>query len=1533
MARPIDEKIVRMTLDNANFKDRVKDTLQSFNAINDATKDAGTMDLSGIAKGIASIEKRFSATGVMIASVIKSITDSAISMGKSLYQATVGSLIEGGKKRALNIEQAKFQFAGLGMDVEKTMASANEAVLGTAFGLDEAAVVASQFGATGMRAGKEMTEALRGISGVAAMTGSSYSDIGSIFTTVAGNGRLMGNDLLRLGSRGVNAAATLAKAMNISEEEVRKMVTAGKISFEDFAGAMSDAFGEHATRANETYAGSLSNLRAALSRIGASIYTPRYEQLRNLFNSMTPVVDALNKAIQPLIGAFNDLSGQSISSLITMIDKIDFTKFVELGGITNIVSGFWNIVTIGRTILQSVSQAFKTVFPSSFLTTLLSITAGFEKLTAKLLISNKSASKITTIFTGVFAIFSTVFEIAKVLAKAIFGIIPEGTGGGVLDFLVIIAEMSIAFNESVKEGNFLTETIKGIGKVLGAVGQWLKTPIKHLIGFGAAIRDNIGPAIEWLGNLLAPVANWFREAFAGFGMNEILGGGFLVAVGLFLKKLSDFFDNATDSLDGITGAVKGVFSELGGTLKAFQDQVKYKNLMLIAVSIGILALSLKLLEGISIGDIAKGIGALVGSMAILAGGMMVIEKMSITGGVRASITIIAMSTAILIMAGALKKISDLNPKELITGLAGLVGIVTALSIAIIAISKFGGKIGVSSLGLIALATSVVILASAVKTMSSIDTKDLFKAVVALGVIFAELALFLIIVKGSKIGPGTALGLIGVAAAIKIIVGSINEIAKIDTPGLVKGLATIGIILLELALFSKIAGGPQLLAAGIGISLISVALNGLMGPITTMSKMSWEQLAKGLGGMAVALVAVGLAGLAASGSLAGAAGVMLMAVALNTLMPPILTFSKMSWGSMLKGIGGMVLGLAALAGVSLLLAPASLPMLGFGAAILFMGVAVAAVGAGIALFGVGLVTLASLTATSIAAIISALSLLIKGLGTLIVDIIVFVVDFGTALIGGLEELIPPLIEVTIKIIKAFVGGLIDYLAEMGPRAAEAFVKTIITILEIIGNHSQSFVEAGYDIVINILAGIEEKVPLLQEAALSTILAVINGMADALENNGQDIVGAVVRLMGEVILVVVEAGVQMVQALFGWIPGVKEATADIGSTAEKYIRDNFGAHGVGVDKGEEFSSGMMSTKNTISKTGEEIANYGMKGAGSVNLNNTGVKLGSQLDTGFNSKYKDLRNSGVKVADAGKSGAASIDLTNTGSQLGTELSKGLDSKYSTLRTSGSKVADAGKSGAASISLTSTGSDLGNGLATGVSSKSNNVRTAGKGIANSGKSGAASVSLRNTGSNFGNSFAGGMETSRSSITRKAKSLATAASNAVRNWLQIASPSKLTTGFGRFFGEGFGGGISDRVKYVGSQAKNMAVKATNTLIEYLGEVNPEEEEIKLKIVVDDDFDWDGLGGPIPVGVVPDLRYTNNLASSADNTIRQNRNKEPIDSGKINNDDRELLEVTKEQNKLLRIIASKETSFKINKKDMTDVVNEENALEELGLFF
>src|SRR5699024_5936367 len=91
----------------------------------------------------------------------------AMRTGGQLVGAIAEPLVGGGMRRALNIEQAEFMLTGLGADVESIMKSAHEAVLGTAYSLDEAAKAASQFYAAGVSQGEEMTKALLGISGVA----------------------------------------------------------------------------------------------------------------------------------------------------------------------------------------------------------------------------------------------------------------------------------------------------------------------------------------------------------------------------------------------------------------------------------------------------------------------------------------------------------------------------------------------------------------------------------------------------------------------------------------------------------------------------------------------------------------------------------------------------------------------------------------------------------------------------------------------------------------------------------------------------------------------------------------------------------------------------------------------------------------------------------------------------------------------------------------------------------------------------------------------------------------------------------------------------------------------------------------------------------------------------------------------------------------------------------------------------------------------------------------------------------------------
>ena len=391
MSQTIDSKVVEMRFDNAQFEQNVATSLQTLDklkqslnlekstkGLENVSAAVKNVDLSDISSGIDALEKRFSTFGIIGMRVIQNLTDSAMRFGKNIIGGAWNTIMTKGKTRAFNIENARFQLQGLLGDaktVQTVMDNASAAVDGTAYGLDEAAKVASQFAASGVQAGKEMENALLAISGTAAMTNSSYEDIGRIFTTVAGNGRVMADQLNQLSSRGLNAAATLTEYFNkvndgsqeasdsvksaikeitkgskISEKELRDYVSKGLINFDLFATAMNDSFGEHAKKANLTVLGALSNVKAALGRIGALFYSPLIEQdgpVVKFLNTLRDKINNVKTGLEPIATIVTDLIKKLVTWADTMLKKLD-------------VEGFFKIVNNGVTKLQNgLKKGFK----------------------------------------------------------------------------------------------------------------------------------------------------------------------------------------------------------------------------------------------------------------------------------------------------------------------------------------------------------------------------------------------------------------------------------------------------------------------------------------------------------------------------------------------------------------------------------------------------------------------------------------------------------------------------------------------------------------------------------------------------------------------------------------------------------------------------------------------------------------------------------------------------------------------------------------------------------------------------------------------------------------------------------------------------------------------------------------------------------------------------------------------------------------------------------------------------------------------
>lgn len=344
----IDNRIVILSFDNKDFEknvqtsmntlDKLKNNLdlsQSSKGLTALAASAKSFDLGPMGRAIESIKDRFSSLGIVGMTVLQNLTNTAVDFGKRLINAAIEPLTSGGWKRALDIEQATFQMEGLlgkteggAEKIKAIMQEVQESVKGTAFGANEAARVASQLVATGVEDAQQMREYLDGVAGAAAMTGGAYDEIGHIFTTVAGQGKLMGEQLNQFAYRGLNVAATLSKQMGITEAEFRDMVHDGKVTFDMFAKGLAEAFGDQAVKANETFTGSLANMRAALARIGQDVATPALTYLRDLFNSLRLLIDAVHERLKPFIETLNNKLTKAAKNATEFID--DLTE--ALGG-------------------------------------------------------------------------------------------------------------------------------------------------------------------------------------------------------------------------------------------------------------------------------------------------------------------------------------------------------------------------------------------------------------------------------------------------------------------------------------------------------------------------------------------------------------------------------------------------------------------------------------------------------------------------------------------------------------------------------------------------------------------------------------------------------------------------------------------------------------------------------------------------------------------------------------------------------------------------------------------------------------------------------------------------------------------------------------------------------------------------------------------------------------------------------------------------------------------------------------------------
>ena len=605
--------------------------------------------------------------------------------------------------------------------------------------------------------------------------------------------------------------------------------------------------------------------------------TALIEAAKNAFEGLASVVKPISEGFREI---FPPITSERLYNLTVGLKE--FTSHLKLGesASKNLKNTFKGLFAV----LDIVKQAFSAVFNA-----IVPLFGGLDDL----------GGGILTVTGGIGEWLVALDEFIKkndIFNKAIQGVIGfVGKAAGA--FKDFAAEIKDRFNlpdlDEIKESlkdflNLVKEKIKLPGlELIHATLERIHERMSHVGESAGNMKNGVLNAIEAMGNALAnckflqllqalwngvkAIGGGIAKALSGLAdtliekvsnadfsgaidlLNGLSIGGIALAVTKFLKSFTEPLEGLQGILDGVTGILDGV----RGCFEAYQTQLKAGTLLKIATAIGILAASIVVISLIDSEKLSASLGAMTVMFADLIGAMAVFNKLGGFTG-KGSTKLIVFAGAVLILSSAVKKLADLSWEQLAKGLVG-VGVLLAELDAFMATAKFSKKATSTATGMVILAAAVKILASVVKDLADLEWEQLGKGLVGVGVLLAEVDIFLNTAKFGGKAISTATGMVILAAAMKILASVCKDFGEMKWEEIGKGLTSVGILLAEVAAFTNLTGNAKhVISSGLALIEIAAAMKIFASAMSDFAQFSWEQIGKGLTAMGGALAEVAIA---------------------------------------------------------------------------------------------------------------------------------------------------------------------------------------------------------------------------------------------------------------------------------------------------------------------------------------------------------------------------------------------------------------------------------------------------------------------------------------------------------------------------------------------------------------------------------------------------------------------------------------------------------------------------------------------------
>ena len=916
----IDERVVKMSLDNSQFEQGINKTSgllsklkqalnldKSVESINNVDKAVSGVSFNPLTSGLQGVQSGFNAMGAVAFSVLNRMTNAAIDAGKSITNALTASVHDGfaeyeTQMNAVQTILANTQSKGSTIDdVNSALDTLNTYADKTIYNFTEMTRNIGTFTAAGVDL-QTSVDSIKGIANLAAVSGSSSAQASQAMyqlsqAIAAGKVQLMDwNSVVNAGMGGEVFQNALKRTAENFGTNVDGMIQK--------YGSFRESLTEGGWLTTDVLTETLKQLSGAYTEadlVSQGYTEEQAKQIVQLANTaegaatdvktFSQLIDTTKEALgsgwtntfEIIFGDFEEAKElwSSVANVISdVVNRSSESRnnllqgWKDLGGRTELIEGLSNVFESLGKVLSTVGNAFRKVFPPTTSQQLMDITKAFASFTESLVPSESTLNKIGRVAEGVFSVFDIGVQAVKAVGEAISTAFGSDSMGSLLNNLLDIAagfgDWLVGLDNSIKQFGIFEGAAKkvetAVSSVLGLFSSFTGriSSMGSTIGsIASTIGNTLGGAFERVKNVISDVLTWITDNISGGDIFAGLAGG-----GIFL---------AAQKIGGAFDKIKEVVEDLFGNGAE------------------------KLKKGAGVFD--EILGGLQESLN------------AFTGSVKA-FTLVEIAGSIALLVDSMEKIAALSGGEVVGGVSAIGGLMTELNISLKSITKTmkGAKttdLIKTGAALIEFAKAVDMLANAMSTIGNLNWDEIAKGLTGMGGAMAELVAAAKGLSYAKVDLKTAGSLIAMAQAVKMVADPLKKLGNMSWDQVGKGLSAMGGALTEMGTVTGLLGrfGKHNISAAVSMVITAKSLGDIADAFGSFSSYDWGEIGRGLTAMGGALGEVGLV-TGALGKIAGFSGILgsgsifITVQSLGDIAEVFGEFTQYDWGEIGRGLTAM-----------------------------------------------------------------------------------------------------------------------------------------------------------------------------------------------------------------------------------------------------------------------------------------------------------------------------------------------------------------------------------------------------------------------------------------------------------------------------------------------------------------------------------------------------------------------------------------------------------------------------------------------------